>query len=168
MLIAIGRLGKPHGIRGEMKLRPFFGLDLAESLAGGKLFAEPLPGGEPLGLVLVSARGAGQNQVVAFAGIGSPDEAGVLANRTLLLPREAMPDLPDGQFYHEEIVGLPVFDPDGKPLGRLTGFFSAGAADVWVITGDSGEEIMTPCLPETLLGVDLKKGRIVMKPMETE
>jgi len=167
-LIAIGRLGRPHGVKGEIKLHPFFGVDLAESLAGETLTVEASPGSGAVSLVLVSVRGAGQIQLVAFEGIDSPEQASTLASRSLLAPRRIMPDLPKGHYYHEEIVGLPVYDPEGRLLGRLTGFFSAGAADVWTIATQTGEDLMIPCLPETLLKVDLKEGRIVMKPMEME
>ena len=166
--IAIGRLGRPHGVKGELKLHPFFGEDLAESFIGETLVAGESPGNGPVRLALASVRGSGQTQLVAFEGIDTPEQAAALTNRNLLAPRRIMPDLPKGHYYHEEVVGLPVYDPEGRLLGRLTGFFSAGVADVWTIATQTGGELMIPCLPETLLKVDLLEGRIVMKPMEME
>jgi len=168
LLIAIGRLGKPHGVRGEIKFTPYFGHDLMYTLVGQELLLMSAKGTDRDALVLESVRDADKKMIIAFEGVETPEEANGLASRAVQVPRSMMPPLPDGKFYYEEIIGLPVFDPQGGKLGRLVDFFEAGSADVWVIKTDTGEEIMTPCIPETLLKVDLGEKRIVMKLMEME
>jgi len=165
-MIAIGRLGRPHGVRGEIKLFPYFGHDLVDGFIGRQLFVKT--GKEQGTVTLVSSRPADKLAIVAFEGIGSPEDVAKYSGGALEVPRESMPPPPGGNYYYEEIVGLPVFDPEGGKLGVLTDFFEAGSADVWVIKSDTGEEIMTPCIPETLVKVDLRGGRIVMKLMDME
>ncbi|MDH5509628.1 MAG: ribosome maturation factor RimM [Nitrospinota bacterium] len=165
-MIAIGRLGRPHGVRGEIKLFPYFGHDLVDGFIGRRLYVKA--GKEPEMVTLVSSRAADKLSIVAFDGIGSPEDVAKYSGGAIQVPRESMPPPTDGTYYYEEIVGLPVFDPEGRKLGVLTDFFEAGSADVWVVKSDTGEEIMTPCIPETLVEVDLPGGRIVMKLMEIE
>lgn len=99
-------------------------------------------------------------------GIDSPEEARLICPATALAPLKLMPPLPEGKYYYEQIVGLPVVNLEGEPLGRLAGFFSAGEKDVWQIKTADGGELLLPCIPETLKKVDLSKGEIVMEPME--
>ncbi len=104
--------------------------------------------------------------IVELNGVDTPEKIREFTPCTLLAERNLIPDLPKGKYYYEEIVGLPVYDPDGKLLGELKGFFSAGEKDVWEIKTPGGGEILTPCMSETLKEVDLEQGRIVMKLME--
>ena len=166
LLIAIGRLGRPHGVRGEIKLSPFFGHGLVEEFVGRPLYVD---NGEcAVKVVLESSRAADKVCIVAFEGIETPESVAEFTGRALQAPRARMPSPPDGKYYYEEIIGLPVFDLEGNELGRLADFFEAGSSDVWVIRTGAGEEIMTPCIPETLIAVDLPGGRIIMKLMEME
>ena len=167
-MIAVGRFGRPHGVRGEVKLRLYFGLDSSKPLVGKTVYLQTEGTGCPEKAVIRSVRLAGDVALVSLEGIATPEEALIFADQVISIPRSQAPDLPQGKYYYEEVVGLPVYDPQGSLIGRLTGFFEAGSADVWVITSPAGEEILTPCLPETLISVDLEKGRIVMRLMESE
>lgn len=164
--IAVGRVLRPHGLKGEVKFVPFFD-DIQEIIKGAAV--ELSPAGQSASIVAtpVSFRGSGQSLIVKFTGYDNPENARILTNRTVLVERDLMPDLPDGHYYYEEIVGLPVFGEDGVKIGSLRDFFPAGDKDVWEIETVSGGEILIPCLPETVLNVDLKEGTITVRPMET-
>jgi 16S rRNA processing protein RimM len=167
--IKIGKLHRPHGIHGEIKFQLFFDPDTIENLTGSLLSLAQDDDGQAFELRLSSIRPGPKKSLARFEGIDSPEQAGRLTNCSVFAPREKLPDLAEGRYYYEEIIGLPVFDPGGAKLGTLTEFFSAGEKDVWVINGDDGSELLVPCIPETLKEVDLKSGKIVIKPMdETE
>lgn len=165
MKIKIGKLHRPHGIHGEIKFHLFFEQDVIENLTGSVLSLVPEDDAPAFDIKFSSIRPGPKHGLAKFEGIDSPEEAGRLTNCGVFAPREKIPDLTEGRYYYEEIVGLPVFDPDGAKLGTLTGFFSAGEKDVWVIKADDGSELLVPCIPETLKDVDLENGRIVMKPL---
>lgn len=166
MKIKIGKLHRPHGVHGEIKFQLFFEPDVIENLTGSFINLVPEDDKPSFDLELSSIRPGPKHALAKFAGIDSPEQARDLTNCEAFAPRENMPDLPEGRYYYEEIVGLPVFDPDGAKLGALTGFFPAGDKDVWEIKTDDGSELLVPCVPETLKEVDLKRRRIVMKLLD--
>jgi len=164
--IKIGKLHRPHGIDGEIKFHVFFEHGVIENLEGSIITLAPDNGRPPFGQKFASIRPGPKHSIAKFEGVDSPEEAGRLTNCDAFALRDKMPDLPEGRYYYEEIVGLPVFDPGGAPLGTLTGFFPAGDKDVWAIKTEEGQELLVPCLPETLKEVDLERKRIVMKPLD--
>jgi 16S rRNA processing protein RimM len=167
MKIAVGRVLRPHGVKGEVKFDPFFD-DIPEILEGTavELIMEKGPAA-PIIATALHFRGAGQTLIAKFDGFDDPESARSLTNRVAVVERRLMPDLPEGNYYYEEIIGLPVFGEDGVKIGSLRDFFPAGEKDVWEIETVSGGEILLPCLPETVLNVDLTRGVITVKLMET-
>lgn len=164
--ITIGRLHRPHGVRGEIKLKPFFEAETMLRFEDSVVTLAPEDRSRPFDIKLSSLRPGGKSMIASFDGIDSPDKAGRLTHCQVQVQRESMPDLPEGRYYYEEIVGLPVFTPDGEEIGVLDGFFSAGEKDVWSIKIKDGGELLVPCVPETLKEVDIKNRRIVLEPME--
>ena len=166
-LIAVGRLGKTHGVNGEIRLYPFFPRAIA-SLSGSEVYSVPEKhNSSPSPLHLVSTRGSGDWVLLKFEGIDSPEEAQNLSNTMLKAKRSSLPPLPKGQYYFEEIIGLPVFDTAGNKLGVLTDFFEAGERDVWEIKDENGAETLVPCIKEVVKEVDIAKGVIIIEPMES-
>ncbi|MBI4665044.1 MAG: 16S rRNA processing protein RimM [Nitrospinae bacterium] len=167
IMVAVGRFIKPHGVQGELKLIPFFE-EVIRGLVGEPIEASTEDGSSPpLRFTIKSIRGAGVSLIVKLSGLDSPESAGALKNTLMRVERSRMPDLDDGYYYFEEIIGLPVFDVAGNSIGKLVSFFPAGERDVWVIKPPKGEDILLPCIPETIVSVDVKNGKIIVKPMET-
>ncbi len=162
--IAAGRLTGSHGVRGEIKALPFFP-DALAGLVGHTLLIKSDKDSSVTRKKIVSIRG-GVKPIVKLEGIDSPEEAKLLCPAVALAPLKLMPPLPEGKYYYEQIVGLPVVNLQGELLGHLAGFFSAGEKDVWQIKTPDGGELLLPCIPETLIKVDLDKGEITMEPME--
>jgi len=90
------------------------------------------------------------------------DEARALMGWEIIVPKSELPDLEDGEFYHHELLGLPVFDEEGVAVGTIGEIQSAGPVDVWIIhTGE--QELFIPALEEFVLEVDLIEGRVVLE-----
>ena len=124
LLIAIGRLGRPHGVRGEIRLKLFFGFDHVYALAGKAVVLKGESEQSGRTACLAGAREiSGGYCLLVLEGVSSPESAREFSNLLLMAPKNILPALPEGHYYHEEIVGLPVFDPDGGKIGRLAGFF---------------------------------------------
>ena len=166
MKIAVGKVLRPHGLKGEVKFAPFFD-DIPEIIKNTSVELTAEGGSAPIVATLVNFRGSGQSLIVKFSGYDNPEIARLLTNRVALVERRRMPALPEGHYYYEEIIGLPVFGEDGVKIGSLRDFYPAGDKDVWEIETVSGGEILLPCLPETVLNVDLQSGAITVRPMET-
>lgn len=166
LLIAIGRITRSHGVHGDAKVTPFFD-DVLEPLTGRTVTIAPEKKDlSPFTATIESIRGGGKALVVSFDTLHSPEVVSRIAPALIQTPKNSLPPMPEGRYFFEEIIGLPVESPDGERLGDLTDFFPAGEKDVWVITKPDGGEILTPCTPDTLKEIDLAKGLIVMNPLE--
>ncbi len=105
--------------------------------------------------------------VARIEGISSKEEADALRGQNLSADRDRLPNLPDDEFYHSDLIGLEVLDTGGAILGRVKTVLNHGAGDILEVqlTGKPA----TALLPFTLAivpTVDLKAGRIIADPPE--
>ena len=161
--LAVGKLRKPHGVAGEIVFEVI--TDFPERLlAGRQLFV----GDEYNLLTFKNVRSFGELYLVKIDGIDDRDTAGEYRNQYVYVDAQDSPELPDGEYYHHQLIGLSVVDDNGKELGTLTEILETGANDVYVISTPQEEEILVPALSSTILGVDLTNGLIKVKPPEWE
>ena len=98
-------------------------------------------------------------------GIATKEAADALRGRRLYAPREALPALPDDEYYHADLVGLEVCDTGGKPLGRVSAVLNHGASDLLEIRAPGqSHTTLVPFTTEIVPTVDLEAGRIVIDP----
>ena len=144
-LVPVGRVGRPHGIDGS-----FFVEDPSESgerfARGATLYAN----GQPAEIV-VSKRGSGKRPVIK---LDRPVERGA----TLAVPREALPELGEDEYYSFQLVGLVVEEEGGRVLGRVKEVLDYPANDVLEL--DTGT--MLPLVEACVRQVDLEGGRILV------
>ncbi len=164
--IAVGRVTKPHGVKGAAKIFPFFEEALFSMIGHNVTVAPEKMRGETKTLMVESVRGGGASLIIEFKGFTTPEQVRGMSPAIVVAPKGKLPPLPEGRYYYEEIIGLPVFNIEGVELGLLADFFTAGEKDVWSIKTPDGGEILTPCLPETIIDVDLEKERITVQLME--
>jgi 16S rRNA processing protein RimM len=156
-LVTVGRLGRAHGVRGELALH---GCSLSESelLAVGR-FTRRGRGGDRE-LVLRAARAAHDRILVQFDGCDDRDGAAALASGELLAESSLLPDAGPGQAYAFQILGLRVETVDGRPLGQVAAIVSTAANPVYVVRGD--KEILIPVVEPVVKRVDLERGVITV------
>ena len=83
----------------------------------------------------------------------------------LLLPRDLLDVLPEDEYYWQDIIGLDVYTPEGRHLGRIESIFPTGSNDVYVCRGDDGE-ILIPAIADAIVRIDLASRRITVKLLE--
>jgi 16S rRNA processing protein RimM len=96
--------------------------------------------------------------LVTFEEYSDPEAAGALRNEYIYVRAEEIPKLPEGDYYHHQILGLRVVNEEGASLGRVVNILETGANDVCVIRQDSGAEFLLPIMDSTVLEVDLAQG----------
>jgi 16S rRNA processing protein RimM len=150
-LIEVARLGRPHGLRGEMTLS---GATLAadEMRAVGEFLWRDARG-RTRTLKLESVRGAAPHLLVRFEGILSREAAAELTNGRLFVEPARLPDAGSGRAYAFQLVGLEVRTEDGRTLGVLEDILQTGANPVYVIRGE--REWLVPATEEVVRRVDL-------------
>jgi 16S rRNA processing protein RimM len=148
--LAVGLLRKPHGLRGDLLLEIY--TDFPERLKPGTTI---LAGDKHQPLKITRRRPTNDGLIIGFEGINTPEEAGKWRATVVYVPTADRPALPEGQYYHHEIIGLTVIDEAGTVLGTLSEIIITGANDVYVVTPAEGKDILLPALKEVILGIDL-------------
>jgi 16S rRNA processing protein RimM len=159
--LPFGRLGRPHGVRGEIALRAFNpdGAGLGETVlpAPVELVREKVR----RTMTLVAVRPANDLFLVRFEGIDSREQAAALTNFEVWLPRSALPALDDDEFYVEDLLGCELVDLEGRVRGTIKATFWNGAQDVLTVEGPEGE-LMVPAVSEFIRSVDLEARRVIV------
>jgi 16S rRNA processing protein RimM len=148
--LAVGLLRKPHGLRGDLLLEVY--TDFPDRIRPGTTI---LVGDEHQPLKITRRRPHNDGLILGFEGIDTPEEAGKFRATLAYVPAADRPPLPEGEYYHHEIIGLTVLDESGKELGQLTEIIETGANDVYVVKPAEGSDILLPALKEVILGIDL-------------
>jgi 16S rRNA processing protein RimM len=167
-LVAIGRIGRPHGVRGEVRMD--CGPSLPRGLEGYTEFflGAAGSGGEAAGLRSVGIEGHrvhGRFLVVKFAGFDSPEDARALLHEELYVKRSEMPPLPDDEYYYVDLLGCRVLGEEDEELGLVVDVFATGAHDV-VVVETGGREWMIPMVSQHVGTLDLEAGVVRVREVE--
>lgn len=164
-LIAVGEVLGPHGLRGDVRVRPLTDRprERFRDLETCFLCDPALDHQEACRIV--SSRFEASSVLVRLDGVDSPEAARALSGRLLAVERErALPPRP-GEFYPWQLEGAVVETPDGRPLGRFLRVMESPAQPLWVIERD-GREWLLPAVPEFVVEVSVAERRIVASPPE--
>ena len=149
--VTLAAITGAHGVAGEVRLK-LFGQSVA-ALACHKSFNDGA-------LTLVKVRDDGKGGAVArFAESSSRADAERLRGTALTVPREALPPLADGEFYHVDLLGLPVVTDTGQAVGRVLAIENFGATDIIDIIREPAPEkgpktFMVPMIPTAVIEWD--------------
>jgi len=162
--ILVGKVVKPHGIRGEFCIKSFadspFLFDEIKRifLREGRRRPQPVTVQSwrmHKGMVLMTV-----NQVA------DRNRSEELRGAEVLVRAADLPEVEDDEFYLYQVEGFDVVLEDGAPLGVLKGFIEAPGHDVWVIATPDKKEVLLPAVPEFVLDVDMEGETIVVAPPE--
>jgi 16S rRNA processing protein RimM len=148
--LAVGVLRRPHGIRGDLLLAVM--TDFPERLKPGTYI---YVGDKKQPLKITRRRPHNDGILLGFEGIATAEATAKYRAQTVYVKADDRPALPEGEYYHHQIIGLNVVDESGTDLGVVTEIIETGANDVYVISGAEGREILLPALKEVLLDVNL-------------
>jgi len=156
VFLVVGKLRRPHGIHGEMVMEVV--TDFPERLVPGMSVYI----GDAHRLYRVrKKRSHAEGMLISFDTIFDPESAGELRNEHIFVRADDRPALPEGEYYHHQLIGLSVFREDGRFLGKVIGFLPAGAAcSVCEVRFETGGEMLFPWTDEIVQEVNLSKGQI--------
>ena len=163
-LVTIGRVVKPQGRKGEVLVHPLTDRpDRFGTLRRGYL---PAPADGSREVAVSNCWAHKGRYVLKIDGVDTIDQAEALRGLDLRIGEEDLGALPEGSYYHHQLLGLRVEEASGQPLGRASEIVDTGAgAQVLVVKGPSGE-VLLPLTCEFVKAVDLAGGRIVASPPE--
>ena len=156
--VVVGRIGKPHGIRGEVTVDVRSDEPEKRFADGARLRTEAPRGsaGVPGHLTVARTRWHQGVLLVAFEEAADRNVAETLRGTVLhvTLGVEDTPEDPD-EFYDHQLVGLAVHDLEGVVIGEVTGLVHGGAQDLLAVRATDGRATLVP-------EVDLPGGRVVV------
>ncbi|MEW5925219.1 MAG: ribosome maturation factor RimM [Candidatus Zixiibacteriota bacterium] len=161
--IVVGRFGRPKGVSGEIYVIPIS--DNPERFQkSGSFWMESEAGWKKVELVLIQF--ASGKPVVKIEGIDSPEQAKSLTNGYLYIKGTDLGELPDGAYYHFDLIGCRVVDTGGTKLGELVAVEEFPANDVWVILDGNGKRKSFPAVRQFIKNVDIENKLIEINPPE--
>ncbi len=168
-LIAIGRIVKPFGVKGEVRVRSLSDVPgRFQELPGGPEVTLEAPSGRSIrtGVTRVRPdRGSEEFFVLGFEAFVTPEEAAQFRGGLIKIARNQAPSLPEGQYYEFELVGLTVRDETGRVLGRLEEVLETGSNHVFVVRGE-GQEVLLPGTKQVVAAVNLDEQTMTVRSTE--
>ncbi|HWI43834.1 MAG TPA: ribosome maturation factor RimM [Nocardioides sp.] len=162
--VTIGRIGKPHGIRGEVTVDVRSDEPDRRYVAGARLLVEPPRGSAFPHPTLTVARTRWHQGVLLVMFEELADRNAAEAARGVVLKAavdaDEVPEDPE-EFYDHQLVGLQAYDVDGTLLGELVGLMH-GAQDILRIRTTDGREALVPFVSALVPEVDVAGGRVVI------
>ena len=158
MAVVVARIGKAHGLRGEVTVQVHTDAPDERFVVGTVFETDPASAGP---LTLTSARHHRDVLLLGFAEAADRTGAEALRGTRLLAPEDR--DATDA-WYEEDLLGLPVVDPRGVSLGTVSGLESRPHQDLLLLRLADGREAAIPFVHELVPEVDLTAGRIVADP----
>lgn len=159
--ICVGVIAGAFGVRGEVRLKSFCAQPEAIA-AYAPLWNED--GSRRFTVKLT--RGSGGGLTARLSGIETKEQADALKGLQLFADREKLPNLPDDEFYHADLIGLEALDTSGRALGRVQAVHNHGAGDILEIQGPGGASLLIPFTLAAVPTVDLTAGRVIVDPPE--
>ncbi|WP_327178232.1 ribosome maturation factor RimM [Streptomyces sp. NBC_01335] len=162
MQLVVARIGRAHGIKGEVTVE--VRTDEPELRLGpGAVLATDPAGTGPL--TIETGRVHSGRLLLRFAGVH--DRTGAEALRNTLLIAEVDPDeLPEDpeEFYDHQLMDLDVVLADGTEIGRITEITHLPSQDLFIVERPDGSEVMIPFVEEIVTEIDLEEQRAVITP----
>ena len=157
-LCPIGKVVKPHGVRGKIKV-DCFGEDLHDFPSYREIFIKDNLN-RPRSYEILEVIPQPPRLILQLKGIERIEETKILIGKEIFVKKENLPDLEEKEYYWFEILGMVVETEKGKRIGRIKEIFPTGANDVYVVEGRNGE-IFLPATEEVIQSID--RGKRVIK-----
>ena len=165
-LVAIGRVVKPQGRKGEVLVAPLS--DRPDRFPALRAAYVPGPDGGSRQVAVESVWPHKGRFVLKLQGVNSIDEAEGYRGLELRIGEEDLAVLPPGSYYHHQLKGLRVVDPEGRGLGVAADLLeTGGASPVLVVDRGPAGELLVPLAEDFVRRVDLEAGTMVVAVPET-
>jgi len=156
-MVLVGRVARPHGIRGDVVVNPETDFVDERFAAGSVLWTRIAGVVEPM--TVARARFGGRRPVLGFAGTDTIPDAERLAGAELRVPEAALLTLEPGTYYLHQLVGCRVETEHGDVVGEVVRVDGGAGASLLVVSGPRGE-VLVPFAESLCPVVDVESRRI--------
>jgi 16S rRNA processing protein RimM len=160
-LVLVGRIARPHGIRGQVVINPETDFVGERFRAGATMQTRGATGDATL--TISTARIQGGRPIVGFEGLTRIEDVERLAGQELRVPEGELQPLEPGRFYHHQLVGCAVETVQGEAVGQVDRVEGGAGGSRLVVVGRRGE-ILVPLATEICIEIDVAAKRIRIDP----
>lgn len=162
-MVLVGRIGRPHGIRGHVFVNAETDFVEERFAPGATVWIESDGGGDAF--TVASLRIQGGRPVVSFDGLARIEDVAGLTGRELRVPESMLPPLDDGAYYQHQLVGCVVETASGERVGVVTRVDGGVGGSLLTVDGPRGE-ILVPFAVDICVAIDVEKKSIRIEPPE--
>ena len=160
MQLQVARIGKPHGIRGEVTVQVLTDAPADRFVPGTEFVVEPASAGP---LTVEGARWNKDILLLAFEGIETRNQAETLRGAKLFIETEELDEDDDEGWYEHELVGLEA-RVGSQVVGKVAGLHTMPVQDLLVVEDADGKEILIPFVEQIVPEVNVAEGFILLTP----
>ncbi|MEV0915396.1 ribosome maturation factor RimM [Streptomyces sp. NPDC049967] len=162
MQLVVARIGRAHGIKGEVTVEVRTDEPELRLGPGAVLATEPASTGP---LTIETGRVHSGRLLLRFEGVRDRTAAEALRNTLLIseVDPEELPEDPE-EFYDHQLMDLDVVLADGTEIGRITEITHLPSQDLFIVERPDGTEVMIPFVEEIVSEIDLEEQRAVITP----
>ncbi len=162
MQLVVARIGRAHGIKGEVTVEVRTDEPELRLAPGAVLATDPASAGP---LTIATGRVHSGRLLLRFEGVHDRNAAEALRN-TLLIAEVDPEELPEeeDEYYDHQLIDLDVVTVDGTEVGRITEISHLPTQDLFVVERPDGSEVFVPFVSEIVTEVDLEEQRAVIDP----
>ena len=147
--LVVGYLRRAHGLRGEMVMEVH--TDFPERL---KPQTKVFVGEDYQPMTIAAVRGHNEGLLIKLDGLDTPEAASRYRNQSVYVTAADRPKLPEGRYYHHELIGFDVVDDEQNRIGALSEIMQTGANDVYVVVRPDGSEVLFPVVSSVVLSIE--------------
>jgi 16S rRNA processing protein RimM len=163
MDLVVGRIGRAHGVRGEVSVDVRTD-DPERRYAPGSVLATDPPERGPLTVAAVRAHHG--RLLVTFEGVAGRDAAEALRGTLLVVDAATAGETAEDEWWDHDLVGLTAVTVDGRELGAVREVVHVPGSPLLSVVGEGGREVLVPFVAAIVPEVDVPGGRLVVDPPE--
>jgi len=157
VFVIIGKFRKPHGIRGEIRMTVL--TDFTDLLKAGMTI---YVGDRYQPYTIRSIRSHGGDLLVSLEELPDRTAVEIFRNIMVYMKADDTPELPDGDYYLHQMVGLEVVTDQDQKLGTIKEIILTGANDVYLVDTSTGKDILLPAIDDVVLEINQEEGFVLV------
>lgn len=157
--IKIGKIVNTVGLKGEVKVYNYSdSIEIYETIES--IYVEDR-------LTVIENIRAQKNMVILkLEGADDRNAAEALRGKELYITEDDLPELPEGQYYVRDLIGMSVTEEDGNLLGHVTDVLQNTAQDIFEVESENGKKLLIPKVDQFVLDIDAEKREITVRLIE--
>ncbi|NQS91920.1 MAG: 16S rRNA processing protein RimM [Chloroflexi bacterium] len=157
VFVVIGKFRRPHGIRGEIRMTVL--TDYPDLIKPGQII---YAGERYKPYTINNFRWHGEDMLITLKELPDRTAVEIFRNVMIYMKSEETPELPEGEYFLHQLVGMKVITDQEETLGHLKEIILTGANDVYLVESPLGKDILLPVIDEVVLEINQEKGIILV------